>query len=51
MNQQGHTDIEIMATGGMSRVIRPYTPSIRRYEPNLTLDGLALIYRRLIAVS
>lgn len=51
MNQQGHTDIEIMATGGMSRVIRPYAPSIRRYEPNLTLDGLALIYQQLTAVA
>ncbi|MBE0582298.1 MAG: type III pantothenate kinase [Desulfofustis sp.] len=51
MQQRGYRDIEIMATGGMSRIIRPYTPSIKRHEPNLTLDGLALIYQRLTAVS
>lgn len=47
MERKGYGAAEVLATGGMSTVIRPYTPSIERYEPNLTLEGLALIYRRL----
>ena len=49
MERCGHDDVEVFATGGMSVVIKPFTPSISRYEPNLTLDGLALIYRKLHA--
>jgi type III pantothenate kinase len=47
MKERGFNMITVFATGGMARVVRPFTSSIERYEPNLTLDGLALIYRRL----
>jgi type III pantothenate kinase len=36
----------VIATGGLSSVIAPETTSIRRIEPLLTLEGLALLYRR-----
>ena len=37
----------VIATGGMTSVIRPYAPSIQHFEPNLTLKGLAHIYFQL----
>jgi len=36
----------VIATGGLSTVISPETTSIQKIEPFLTLEGLALIYRR-----
>ncbi len=37
----------VVATGGMARLIAPYTTTIKQIEPMLTLGGLALIYRKL----
>lgn len=35
---------KVIATGGMARLIAPYAPSLEAIEPNLTLEGLRLIY-------
>ena len=47
MDPEGSTAIAVLATGGMSAIIRPFAPSIDRVEPNLTLEGLLLIYEKL----
>jgi type III pantothenate kinase len=36
----------VIATGGMAKIIAPYAPSIKNIEPQLTLEGLKLIYDR-----
>lgn len=36
----------VLATGGMAQLIAPYAPSLEKIEPNLTLEGLRLIYDR-----
>ncbi len=44
----GNEDVfSVIATGGMAKLIAPYTTSIQRIEPMLTLGGLALIYQEL----
>lgn len=45
MDPEDVMDIAVMATGGMSSIIQPYAESIQRVEPNLTLNGLAIIYQ------
>lgn len=47
MDPGDNLDIAVIATGGMSSVIKPFAPSVQRVEPNLTLDGLSIIYQRL----
>jgi len=39
-------DPEVIATGGLAELIAPYTSSIKRVEPWLTLHGLRLIFDR-----
>jgi type III pantothenate kinase len=41
----------VIATGGLAPVIAPETTSIRKIEPFLTLEGLALLYRRARGLS
>ncbi len=36
----------VIATGGMAQIVAPYAPSIKKIEPQLTLEGLQLIYDR-----
>jgi type III pantothenate kinase len=36
----------VIGTGGLCGVIAPETTSIHALEPLLTLEGLALLYRR-----
>lgn len=36
----------VLATGGLADVIAPECPAIEHVEPNLTLDGLRLIWQR-----
>lgn len=36
----------VIGTGGMAQLIAPYTPSITSIEPQLTLEGLHLLYER-----
>lgn len=38
---------KVIATGGLASLIAPYCPIIEEILPNLTLDGLAVIYERL----
>lgn len=40
---------KVIATGGMAKLIAPYAPSLEAIEPNLTLEGLRLIYDRCYA--
>jgi type III pantothenate kinase len=47
MDPGGALEISVLATGGMSAVIQPYARSIERVEPNLTLNGLAIIHQNL----
>lgn len=37
---------KVIATGGMAKLIAPYTQSIETVEPMLTLKGLRLLYER-----
>jgi len=39
----------VLATGGLATVIAPHARSIEAVDPDLTLSGLALIHRRLLA--
>ncbi len=45
--QLGHP-VKTVATGGLAKVVAPYTNKIERIEPFLTLDGLRLIYEQVI---
>ncbi len=38
--------VKVVATGGMARLIQPYTRTITVINPMLTLEGLQLIYER-----
>ncbi len=49
MAQSGLMHPTVFATGGMAPMLVDYAPSIERVEPNLTLTGLKIIYRRLRA--
>ena len=40
-------DVAIIATGGMASLIKPYAPSIRLVDPDLTLNGLFSIFTSL----
>lgn len=44
-NELGVT-LKTVATGGLAKVVAPYTNRIERVEPFLTLDGLRLIYEQ-----
>jgi type III pantothenate kinase len=39
----------VIATGGLGQLMAPLIPEIERYEPDLTLIGLRLIYERVTA--
>ena len=36
----------VIATGGLAATIAPLVPAIEHLEPNLTLDGLRILWRR-----
>ncbi len=40
--------VKTVATGGLAKVVAPYTTKIERVEPLLTLDGLRLIYEQVV---
>ena len=42
---------KVIATGGLASLIAPYCPAIEEVLPDLTLDGLAVIYKRLKTLS
>ncbi len=41
-------DFRVVATGGMAQLVAPYTTSIDLIEPMLTLQGLQIIYQRIV---
>jgi type III pantothenate kinase len=36
----------VFATGGLAQLVAPHSRKIRSVDPNLTLDGLKLIFER-----
>lgn len=44
--ESGYTDAYVIATGGLGRIIAEETDCIDLYDPQLTLNGLRLIYER-----
>ncbi|MBB5346500.1 type III pantothenate kinase [Desulfoprunum benzoelyticum] len=46
MAGEGNT-VEVIATGGMAELISPYAELITHIEPNLTLEGLRIIYEKI----
>lgn len=42
----GYEDAKVVATGGLGNIIVPETDVIDIYDPNLTLDGLRMIYEK-----
>lgn len=44
--ESGYEDAIVVATGGLGKIIAQETDSIDVYKPNLTLDGLRLIYQK-----
>lgn len=48
IEQQLGTSIKTIATGGLAKIVAPFTNKIERVEPFLTLDGLRLIYDQVV---
>ena len=44
--ETGFTDLKVVATGGLGRIISDETDAIDIYDSSLTLDGLRLIYEK-----
>lgn len=44
--ESGYSDAYVIATGGLGKIIARETGCIDLYDPQLTLNGLRLIYRR-----
>ena len=44
--ESGYTDAYVIATGGLGKIIAKETECIDLYDPQLTLNGLRLIYDR-----
>ncbi len=44
--EAGYTDLKVVATGGMGRIIAEETDVIQVYDPQLTLQGLRIIYEK-----
>ncbi|MBR3468366.1 MAG: type III pantothenate kinase [Lachnospiraceae bacterium] len=42
--ESGLSDLKVVATGGLGRLIADETKSIDVYDPSLTLDGLRILY-------
>ena len=45
--ESGYTDAYVIATGGLGKIIANETECINLYDPQLTLNGLRLIYERM----
>ena len=46
MEEMGLSDMLVVATGGLGKIIADETDSIKIYDPELTLKGLRLIYNK-----
>ncbi len=44
--ETGFTDLKVVATGGMGRIIADETDAIDVYDSSLTLDGLRILYEK-----
>lgn len=44
--ETGYEDLKVVATGGLGRLISNETEMIDEYDPDLTLEGLRLIYAK-----
>ena len=44
--ETGLKDLKVVATGGLGKIIAKETDSIDIYDPNLTLQGLRIIYHK-----
>mgnify|MGYP000848855234 CR=1 FL=1 len=44
--ESGISDLKVVASGGLGKVIADSTDSIQIYDPDLTLNGLRLIYNK-----
>lgn len=44
--ESGYHDANVVATGGLGRIIAQETESIQVYNPRLTLEGLRIIYNK-----
>lgn len=44
--ESGYTDLKVVATGGLGRLISEEAESIQIYNSTLTLDGLRIIYEK-----
>jgi type III pantothenate kinase len=42
----GDERVHVISTGGLGSIFTPDSAYIERYEPNLTLNGLKLIYEK-----
>ena len=46
MKAAGYENAKVVATGGLGNIIVPETDAIDIYDPNLTLEGLRIIYEK-----
>lgn len=46
IRESGLKDVKVVATGGLGKIIASETDSIQYYNPNLTLEGMRLIYAK-----
>ena len=44
--ETGITDLKVVATGGLGRIIADETDTIDIYDSALTLDGLRILYEK-----
>ena len=44
--ESGYREAMVVATGGLGKIIARETDCINEYKPDLTLDGLRLIYNK-----
>lgn len=49
--ESGISDVKVVATGGLGRIISNETESIDIYDPNLTLQGTRLVYEKTVAAN
>lgn len=46
MEESGYTELRVVATGGLGRIISNETDTISVYDSSLTLEGLKIIYEK-----
>ncbi len=44
--ETGYTNLKVVATGGLGRIIADETDSIQQYNSSLTLEGLRILYEK-----